>query len=377
MKSSAGILNYFTGKIKYNKTELWNMAGVKKWCTIQYIKIFNWEYWPMWLVYLPSGFYFIYLCVKARSFCFFSAANPSIETGGMIFESKWDIFKLIPKQYYPGTIIIQEKENITAAISKMHEAGIHFPVVAKPDRGERGWCVEILKSSSDLQNYLSKYPIDFLVQEYIDYPMELSIFYYRHPAATNGKVTSVTCKEYLKVTGDGQSALYDLITKHDRALLQLEKLQQIATLDFNRILKKDEIQILMPFGNHVRGAMFIDYCNTIDTKLDTIFDNISKQIDGFYFGRYDIKCKSIEELKQGKYFSILELNGSGAEPAHIYQPGFSFWKAQSVIIKHYRMMYDAAKANHKKGVPYLSLSCFRAIAAAQKKHKLKVAGYIR
>jgi len=57
-----------------------------------HIKASSWEYWPMWLVYLPASLYFIYLSLKARSFFFFSAANPSIETGGMFFESKWSIF---------------------------------------------------------------------------------------------------------------------------------------------------------------------------------------------------------------------------------------------------------------------------------------------
>lgn len=326
----------------------------------------------MCLVYLPASFYFIYLSIKARSFCFFSAANPSIETGGMIFESKWDIFKLIPKQYYPKTIFIKEKEIITSVISKMYEAEINFPIVAKPDRGERGWCVEIIKSTSELENYLLKCPIDFLIQQYVNYPIELSVFYYRHPDAPNGLVTSVTNKEYLKVTGNGTSTLYELILQHDRAFLQLEKLQKINTLNFKKILKKGEPEILVPFGNHVRGALFLDYCNIIDEKLHTVFNTISKQINGFYFGRFDIKCNSIEDLKAGKKFSILELNGSGAEPAHIYQPGFSFIKAQSDINRHYKMMYEAAVANNKKGVPYMSLKSFRKVIEAQKKHKLKV-----
>jgi len=373
MKSSATLSNYFTGSTLTSKSAVWNMGGIKKWWRIKYIKCFSWEYWPMWLVYLPASFYFVYLCIKARSFCFFSAANPSIETGGMIFESKWDIFKLIPKQYYPTTVIIKEQEDINTAVTKMYEARMQFPVIAKPDRGERGWCVEILKSTADLEKYLSKYPIDFLLQQYIDYPMELSVFYYRHPDAANGIVTSVTCKEYLKVTGDGKSDLYNLIKKHDRAFLQIQKLQKIAAFDFDKILNSGETQILMPFGNHVRGAMFLDYCNIIDERLNAVFNTVSKQIDNFYFGRFDIKCDSIEDLKEGKHFSILELNGSGAEPAHIYQPGFSFFKAQSVITQHYKMMYEAAKSNHKKGVPFMSLKFFRAINDAQKKHKLKVA----
>ena len=266
--------------------------------------------------------------------------------------------------------------SIDDVILKMNNAAIKFPAIAKPDRGERGWCVDILKNTSDLEKYLLKYPIDFLLQEYIDYPMELSIFFYRHPDAANGMITSVTSKEYLKITGDGISNLYKLIEADDRAFLQLEKLKHSDTIDFNKILKHGEIEILVPFGNHVRGALFLDYCDVIDEKLNTVFNNISKQIEGFYFGRFDIKCKSIKDLKEGKHFSILELNGSGAEPAHIYQPGFSFFKAQKIIIQHYKMMYEAAKANHKKGTAYMSLQSFRQVCKAQKEHKLKVVAAI-
>ncbi|WP_462254461.1 hypothetical protein [Ferruginibacter sp.] len=372
MKDGVAIPGLFESK-KMNKkfTDIKN-PDIKKWWRIKYIKWSSWEYWPMWVVYLPASMYFIYLCIRAKSFCFFSAANPSIENGGMIFESKWEIFKLIPQQYYPVTIIIREQENINTLISKMYDAGLKFPVVAKPDRGERGWCVEILKNITAAQNYLSKYPVDVLLQEYVDYPIELSVFYYRHPDAPSGIVSSVTRKEYLKVTGDGISTLYELIQKNSRAFLQLEQLEKLKTIDLSKILPEGKIEILVPFGNHVRGAMFLDYCNIIDNKLNTVFNTVSKQIDGFYFGRFDIKCNSIEDLKAGKYFSILELNGSGAEPAHIYQPGFSYFKAQSVITQHYQMMYDAAKANRKKGVPYMSLKAFRATNAAQKKHRLKV-----
>ena len=372
MKSTYAILPYFKNEKLADTTGFQQRQTIKNWLRVIHIKLFNWEYWPMWLVYLPSSFFFIYLSIKAKTFCFFSAANPSIETGGMIFESKWDIFKLIPSQYYPATILIKEAENINSIILKMSAGGITFPAVAKPDRGERGWCVSILQNKDDLVNYLSKYPIDFLIQQYVDYPIELSIFYYRHPDASNGTITSVTCKEYLKVTGDGTSTLHDLIMANDRAFLQLKKLQQSLAIPFNKILGLGETQLLVPFGNHVRGAMFLDYCSIIDDQLSATINNISRQIDGFYFGRFDIKCNSIDDLKKGKHVTILELNGSGAAVAHIYQPGYSFIKAQFEITRHYKMMYLAAKANHKKGVPYMSLKSFKQVHAAEKKHKQKI-----
>ena len=370
MKNIESLPQYFEYSHKAIDEVMMKLRVLKNWARRIYIKFFNWEYWPMWLVYFPSIFYFLYLSLKARSFCFFSAANPSIETGGMIFESKWDIFKLIPKEYYPCTILIEANRPIDDVIASMKLASLSFPVIAKPDKGERGWCVAILQNKTDLKNYISDHPIDFLIQQYINYPVELSVFYYRNPNEACGIITSVTGKEYLKVTGNGVSNLYELIMANDRAFLKINKPLQLC--NFYKIPEKGKDEILVPFGNHSRGAMFLDCCSIIDEELTATFNKISKQIQGFYFGRFDLKCRSISDLKKGQYFSILELNGSGAEPSHIYQPGFSFFKAQKVITGHYRMMYEAAKENNKRGVPYMSLKSFSAVRAAEKIHKKKV-----
>ena len=341
--------------------------ALRKWC----IKLFHWEYWPMWIVYFPVSFYYIYLAIKAKSFFFFSAANPSIETGGAFFESKWKIFKLIPTSFFPKTIYIGENETIEEVQKRLEAATITYPIIAKPDRGERGWLVAKIKSKEELIVYINSINIPFLIQEYVDYPLELSIFYYRHPTSDKGIVTSVTFKKLLSVVGDGKSEIERLIVQNNRSFLQYHRLKQINTIDFNRVLQKGEEQIIVPYGNHVLGAEFLDYNHIIDEQLNQTFDKISTQIEGFYFGRFDLRCKSIEELKQGKGISILELNGIGAEPAHIYQPGFSFFQAQKVIAQHYKMMFDSAIYNNSKGIIYLSYQEFKTWKKLEKEHKLK------
>lgn len=336
------------------------------------IKLSSWEYWPMWIVYLPAYLYYFYLSVKAKSFFFFSAANPSIETGGMFFESKWDIFKLIPSHYFPKTIFVEEGKKIEEILIFIQQAKLGFPFVAKPDRGERGWAVTLIRNSRELEQYIYKVKVSFLIQELIDYPIELSVFYYRHPNEEVGKITSVTRKQLLSVTGDGKSSLLELILLNDRAFLQLEVLKANESIDFDQVLPLGKEVILVPYGNHVRGAMFLDYNHIIDQKLSATFDSISKQIKDFYFGRFDLRCNSIDELKNGKHFSILELNGSGAEPAHIYQPGFSFFEAQKVIMSHYKMMFDAAIENNKKGVPFMTLQAVRKTKRLETIYKNKV-----
>lgn len=337
-----------------------------------YIKTFSWEYWPIWLVYFPVSFYYIYLALKARSFFFFSASNPSIETGGMFFESKWSIFKLIPKEYYPSTVLVNKEDDVAVISAKMKAAGIGFPVIAKPDRGERGWCVRKIASANELACYKKAMKVDFLIQAYVHYPLEFSIFYFRNPNSEKGSLTSVTLKKLLTVTGDGYSTIEELIKRNNRSFLQYYKLKQNKQIDFNRILEWGEQEVLVPYGNHVLGAMFVDYNHIIDEALIDTFDHISKQIDGFYFGRFDLRCTSIEDLKMGKNIAILELNGAGAEPSHIYDPCFSFFKAQKVIASHYLMMYQAAFINRQAGVPFMSFKSFKNTRKLEREYKQSV-----
>jgi hypothetical protein len=337
-----------------------------------YIKIFSWEYWPVWVVYFPVSFYFLYLSIKARSFFFFSASNPTIETGGMFFESKWKIFQLVPKEYYPTTILVNDGEDITSIEQRLKFAGIFFPVIAKPDRGERGWAVKKINGIEELTAYKAAFNVSFLIQSYINYPIEMSVFYYRHPLQKKGMVTSVTLKKLLTVTGDGFSTVEELIKRNDRSFLQYDKLKKQNKIDFTCIPAKGEQQVLVPIGNHVLGATFLNYNHIIDEQLTDTIDKISQRIDGFYFGRYDLRCNSIEDLKMGKNFSILEVNGAGAEPAHIYEPGFSFFKAQLTIAKHFRMMYKAARENNKNGVAYMSYKNFKDTQRLEKQYRSKV-----
>jgi len=334
-----------------------------------FIKIRSWEYWPQWIVYFPVNFYFLYLACKARSLFFFSATNPSIETGGMFFESKWKIFKLIPTKYFPPTIFIEANENMESICNKMEQSGIAFPIIAKPDRGERGWGVQKINTHEELEQYTHSAAIDFLIQSFVKAPLECSVFYYRHPSQEKGIITSVTLKTLLSVIGDGTSTIEQLIRKNDRAYLQLETLKLNATIDFNAKLKEGEEQNLVPYGNHVLGAMFMNYNHIIDEQLVTSFDHISKQIDGFYYGRFDLGCNSIADLKAGLQISLFELNGAGAEPAHIYDPSFSYCKAQQVLAQHFKMMYDAAMANHTNGIPFMSYGEYKQTKKLEKQYK--------
>jgi hypothetical protein len=105
-------------------------------------------------------------------------------------------------------------------------------------------------------------------------------------------------------------------------------------------------------GNHNRGASFINLHQQIDERLCNVFDRISNEAGEFYFGRYDLKCSSIEDLKAGKNIAILEFNGAGAEPNHIYDCGMDYWSALKIINQHWAHLYNIGRINYKRGIPY-------------------------
>ncbi|MBC7487577.1 MAG: hypothetical protein H7282_12570 [Cytophagaceae bacterium] len=322
---------------------------------LRWHKLTHWEYWPMEVVYFPVFFYWIYLGIKARSLFFFSASNPGIETGGMLGEVKFDILKRIPEAYRTPTLFFAYPFGGTQIQDQLKDKSWNYPLIFKPDIGERGNGVEKIEDEIQALEYLSHCTYDILVQPFITYPIELGVFYYRYPSQENGHVVSVVGKEFLKVKGDGSSTMAQLVDANPRAAMQGKRLHLKYEKTWERVIDKGEELLLEPIGNHCRGTSFKNANNIINAQLVSVFDTISKQIDGFYFGRFDLKCRSIEDLMKGEGISIMELNGAGSEQGHIYHPGFSFFTAVKTILQQWRILFEISVENHKRGVPYMTL----------------------
>lgn len=269
-------------------------------------------------------------------------------------ESKMQIYKLIPQKYYPKTHLILEKTKFEEVLKTVEKAEINFPLIAKPDIGLRGSAVKKINSISDLKDYETRANFDYLVQDLIPFKNEIGIFYVRYPNQKNGKITGIVAKEFLIIDGNGKDSIEKLLKKNPRFELQLKTLQKEYGKKLLEILPFGEKINLVPYGNHSRGAKFIDGSAWITPKLNEIIDEICVQIDGFYFGRIDLMYNTLEELENGKNFSIVELNGAGSEPTHIYDPKHSLFFAWKELSRHISYMYEISVLNHKKGFPYLS-----------------------
>jgi hypothetical protein len=295
-----------------------------------------------------------FYALKARTIFFFNASNPTMRNGGFIMDSKMEIYNLIPQKYYPITQFVKEEIPFEQVETILKNAAINFPFIAKPDIGLRGSAVKKINTIEELQSYHNKANFDYLLQDLIPFELEVGIFYVRFPQESHGKITGIVAKEYLIVEGDGFSSIELLLKANPRYEFQLKALQKEYGPELKSVLPIGEKRNLVPYGNHARGAKFIDASNKISPELTKVIDEMCLQIPEFYFGRMDLMFNSWEDLEQGKNFSLVELNGAGSEPTHIYDPKHSLFFAWKILAQHITYMYKISVANHKRGFPYLS-----------------------
>jgi len=255
-----------------------------------------------------------------------------MEFGGFLNYSKFKILQQIPQEFIPKTYHIQNKDEIQKI-----DLGGAFPFIVKPDSGERGVNVELIRNENDWKNY----PLNenLIIQEFMDLPLEFGIFYARIPGEEKGKILSITGKEFLTFVSDGKTTLRKFIENHPRTQNRLDYLKQKFENQLDKIYPKGAEILLEPIGNHCRGTKFYDASDLISDELINKTDFVAKRISGFYYGRFDVKTTSMESFRKGE-FKIMEVNGANSEPTHIYDPEFSLWKAYKEVKRHLDIQYE-------------------------------------
>lgn len=313
----------------------------------------KWEFWPFWFFYIPIYFVYLWYSLRLRSFVFFSAANPLMEMGGFVDYSKHNVLQHIHPDYIPKMILLKKGVSLDDGIKLLENSSIKPPFIIKPDKGQRGFEVSRIESMKEFTTYIQQHRMDLIIQEYIEYPLEFGIMYHRFPSEDKGYITSIVEKSFLFVTGDGQKTLKELIEKSSRAMMYKELLFAQHKESLKSVIKENEEFRLVHIGNHCKGTTFLNGNHLINPQLVDVFDKISLHIPGYFFGRYDIRVPSIDDLNQGKHIKIMELNGVNSEPAHIYDPHMPLFQAYRHMFKHWSVIFKISKQNHKKGIQYM------------------------
>jgi pimeloyl-ACP methyl ester carboxylesterase len=317
----------------------------------------RWEFWPPWMFYPPVLAYVAYLMAKHRSVTVFTAANPAILAGGFIGESKFDILRGLSGagEYVARSSLLDGKlstvDKIFAVRRFMVDEGLTFPIVLKPNYGQRGSGVVVVRSAEALETCIRQSSVDTIVQEYVD-GAEFGVFYYRYPSERHGRIFSVTEKKFPAVVGDGRRTLEQLIL-HDERAVCAARLYCDRHRDKLKVVPADgDAFPLVELGTHCRGAMFLDGGWVLTPDLEERFDAISRGFDGFYFGRFDVRVHGgIDAFRAGFGFKIIELNGVTSEATHIYHPGTPLMMAYRVLMRQWRIAFEIGAENRRGGVP--------------------------
>ena len=308
-------------------------------------KLLNWEAWPFALIYAPMAPFWVWYMIRSRAVWFFTPSNPKLTFGGMEGEPKREMYDLLPLNLYPTTFNILPAQSFDEVLQELNISGIQYPLIVKPEIGGQGILFRKIDNETSLKHYHSLVPVEYIVQKMVHYPIEVSVFHIRHPNEKKGIITGFLHKIPLQVLGDAKHTLEQLVLLNPKAKMRHNDLHSRHTERWNSILPKDEKYILSYAANHNRGAHFVDLKEQINDDLVAVFDKISIGINDFFYGRYDIMCNSIEELQQGKNFTILEYNGCGAEPNHFYDTGYTLKGAYKEILKHWKALYTISKYN--------------------------------
>lgn len=308
----------------------------------------------MWIFYIPISIHILILAFRYGGIRQLSAINPCMPNGGLVDSNKAgnllaiqaDLPETVAKT---GLLYAELPASLAKLDEVMTELELSFPIILKPNSGQRGMGVSVIDDSTAAERYLTTYKdTDILVQEYVD-GEEFGVFYMREPSSPNGFVFSITHKLFPKMTGDGTSTLERLILEDPRAHYMARFLLKQHAEQLERIPEKGEQIEMVEIGSHCRGSVFIDANAYLTPVLEARIDEISKAISGYYYGRYDLRVSSIDALKQGKDIKIIEANGLTSESTDIYDPKNSLIDAYKVVFRQWHLAFKIAKQNRING----------------------------
>lgn len=302
----------------------------------------QWEFWPAWLFYAPVVVNYLYLAIRYRGLTLPTAANPGIFSGGIVGESKMATLRALQKanaEFVAHARLVESPDELPA----------RYPFILKPDVGQRGVGVKLIRSREQALEYLKTSTAPLICQEYAEGPGEVGIFYYRFPGEHRGRIFAITEKEFPFVTGDGEKTIENLILEDRRARCVAKTYVKRLGERRKEIPVAEEKIKLVESGNHAQGCIFKDGMQLWSEALEDRIDEISRGVEGFFIGRYDIRFSSEEELRNGTNFQIIELNGAASEATSIYDSRNSLFSAYRTLFRQWHLVFAIGAANRRAG----------------------------
>lgn len=312
------------------------------------LKLIRHEYWPMVWFYAPLlPLYFVF-SIRRKSFAWFSNLNRAIPYGGIFGEEKWPILQLFPSELVPKTLLLKEGANLNPD-KWIIENGLKYPLIAKPNIGERGRGVRVIYSEGELQQLMGNLPEDYLLQEKIEYAEEFGVLFTKNPLNGLVNVLSVTGKKFLSVTGNGKENIETLLGNSLRGWIQLSRLR-IEEPELLKMVPESGILVKVGnIGNHCLGTTFFSRNDLLGEEINKSFTNLLKDLKDIEYARLDLRCQSGEDLMKGQKLSIMEMNGLTSEPGLVFDPSWPVWRSWSEVARHLKELQTVSLRKEEMG----------------------------
>ncbi|MBK7404141.1 MAG: hypothetical protein IPJ41_05790 [Phycisphaerales bacterium] len=338
-------------------------------------RMFRHEFWPGWAYYSPLVPWLAWLGLRHGGVMSCTCVNPVIGAGGgVVGESKHAILRALDAL---GAAVLawavlepgEPKQRFAALQRSMTEGRLprDYPVVLKPDAGQRGYAVRITRSDEAALDYLARMDRTVVAQAFHPGPLEVGVMWVRdlHPQpGRTGRLFSLTTKHFSDLVGDGRHTIEQLIYRHRRFRCQADTLlTRLADRRLEVPALGEHIR-LVSVGNHSQGAIFRDASEHITPELEAWIDRAATAFcaeppagitlpegdNGLDFGRFDIRVESIERLRRGEGLAIIELNGTAAESTNIYDPDKSLFWSWGVLLRQWATLYALGGRRRALGV---------------------------
>lgn len=339
------------------------------------------EYWLAWIFYAPlvplmapflrrlGGFW--------RTLMSPTAINPGIGgSGGFIGESKAEIMDglfagvkghpeealLLPTLLIPPGPIEARMQRLTEGMSAL---GMAFPLILKPDSGQRGFGVRLVRDAPAAHAYFQSVRTPAIAQPFHPGPGECGVCWVRsvEPRADGlaGTIFSITRKDFPVLEGDGARTLEDLVWAHPRFRNQAPVFLARHASRRSWIPAAGERVPLGVSGNHCQGTLFRDGADLITPELARSIDTLAARFlgrgvtAGLDYGRFDLRYTSDDELRTGRGFAVVELNGALGESTNLYDPSRSPVWAYRILQRQWEALYVLGVWRRARGFPTITM----------------------
>ena len=317
------------------------------------------EFWPMWLMYLPVAIQWLVLAIRNGSLTLPLIANPNIPVAGMVGVGKSKILAQAKGHCADAILpwIRHDKSaeplrrQVALVLATAADKNIVYPFVCKPDLGCRGSGVKRVSNDAQLHDYLYAYPTGtgIIVQKLARWEPEAGVFYTRMPGAASGKINSLALKYSPYVVGDGNSTLRELIECDSRASQLRHLYHERHKVSLDTVIQRGSKLRLVFSISHCRGAIFRNGAQYITPQLSERINELMLELPEFYYGRLDIKFRDTDSLMRGEDIEIIEINAASSESLHIWDRNATLLDAIRALLWQYRTLFRIGRANRARG----------------------------